>query len=310
MNMRNKIAFLIIFAAGVVIPSAQADVIRFGSAPRGDRSSEEALYTPIAQWLSEVTGEKIEYEYANGWLDYQKKMVNNRYGLIFDGPAFVAWRLSYLEHEPIVRLQEPFAFVIVARKDNARVNKVGDLVGRTICAHASPNLGTLLLLSKFDNPARQPAIVEIKGWDKAYEGIISGKCLGTILPNGNLKKIEANGASKIKVLARFEDMPNQAFTVSKHVNNAVRGKIFDALTNPEPNKYLAKLLAAYNSTGFVEAHRDEYVPYDHLLSSEWQFSNAMAKIEAERAIPVPVGKAPAGAPVATEASYSLPGSRR
>jgi hypothetical protein len=42
----------------------------FSAPPTDDRKTSIALYTPIAEYLSAVTGEKFVYRYSQNWLVY------------------------------------------------------------------------------------------------------------------------------------------------------------------------------------------------------------------------------------------------
>ena len=64
-----------------------------------------------------------------------------------------------------VKIPERHEFAVIVRKDQTSFNTVQQMAGRTFCAHAPPNLGTLVLLSQFDNPSRQPMIINTKGWE-------------------------------------------------------------------------------------------------------------------------------------------------
>ena len=84
-------------------------------------------------------------------------------------------------------------FTVVVRKDNARVTELKQLAGQRICSMDPPNLGTLAVLEQFDNPARQPVIMNSIGWNKAYEGVaFDKKCAAAIVPMVNLKKFSNN----------------------------------------------------------------------------------------------------------------------
>lgn len=239
----------------------------FSAPPRGAYADEVAIYEPIVQLLSKVVGRKVEYKYSDNWLSYSKEMTEGRYDIVFDGPAFNGWRVEKLRHTPLVRLPEDFIFVVVTKADNDRVKNVKDLAGRMICAHAPPNLGTLTLLSQFDNPARQPVIVETKGWDTAYKALMDGKCVATVLPIKNLGKNDAGAQRLTKTLYQHKALPNQAFSVGPRIAPELHAKIAQALLSEEGKLATAKLRAAYAGKSFVQTNRQEYADLGELLNS-------------------------------------------
>jgi len=239
----------------------------FSAPPRGAYAEEVAIYEPIVQLLSKVIGKKVEYKYSDNWLSYSKEMTEGGYDIVFDGPAFNGWRIEKLGHTPLVRLPEDFIFVVVTKADNQRVKQVKDLAGRMICAHAPPNLGTLTLLSQFDNPARQPVIIEIKGWDTAYKALIAGKCAATVLPLKNLSKNDAGAQRLTKTVYQHKTLPNQAFSVGPRIAPELHAKIAKALLSEEGKLATAKLRAAYASKDFVSTSRQDYADLGELLKS-------------------------------------------
>lgn len=235
----------------------------FSAPPRGTQAEEEALYQPVVQYLSRVTGKQVVYKHATNWLVYSRDMALGQYDLVFDGPHFNGWRQSRLQHTPIVKLPDDFVFVVVSRKDDARIKELKQLAGRTVCAHAPPNLGTLTLLSRFDNPSRQPQIVETQGWKGAYDGLMEGKCAATVLPIKNLKKFDT--ANRTQVLYQHRALPNQAISAGPQIPADMQRKIAAALISPEGEAITRKLLDVYAAKGFVPAQAEEYAGLGDLL---------------------------------------------
>jgi ABC-type phosphate/phosphonate transport system substrate-binding protein len=243
----------------------ESNPLVFSAPPRGSYAEEVATYQPIVELLSEVIGKKVVYKYSDNWLTYSKDMTLGRYDIVFDGPAFNGWRAERLNHVPLVKLPEDFVFVITARAGDKSINDIRDLAGRMVCAHAPPNLGTLTLLSRFDNPSRQPSIVETKGWDNSYRAMLDGKCVATVLPIKNVQKLD-NGPQRLsKTIYTHRAMPNQALSVGPRISPAQHARIAQALLSAQGKIATAKLRAAYAGKDFVPAVREEYAGLGDLL---------------------------------------------
>lgn len=242
----------------------EANPLVFSAPPRGPKEDEIATYQPIADMLTAATGKKFVYRYSDNWLNYSKEMVKGSYDLVFDGPAFNGWRINHLEHTPLVKLPEDFVFVIVTGANSAHIKEVRHLAGRKVCAHSPPNLGTLTLLSQFDNPARQPTIMTIKGWQRAYEGLVAGECEGTILPVQILGKVDKEGR-KTRVLYKHRAMPNNAFSAGPRISADMQNNIRSALLSEQGRSATARLRSKYAGKDFVLATRDEYASLGALL---------------------------------------------
>ncbi|MFP5349369.1 MAG: phosphate/phosphite/phosphonate ABC transporter substrate-binding protein [Gammaproteobacteria bacterium] len=249
--------------AGKALVPKSTDLI-FSAPPRGAYAEEVAIYQPIVEYLSRVTGQKFRYQYSDNWLTYSKDMTSGAYDLVFDGPAFNGWRMTRMQHTPLIKLPEEFVFVVVTRKDNTQVTELKQLAGRKICAHAPPNLGTLTMLSQFDNPARQPSILETKGWDAAYRAVAEGKCAGTVLPQQSLVKNDKD-KNQMRVIYKHRPMPNQAFSAGPRISPAMQQKIKAALMSEEGRAVTAKLRALYAGKDFVAATPEEYAGLGQLL---------------------------------------------
>jgi ABC-type phosphate/phosphonate transport system substrate-binding protein len=227
--------------------------------PRGSFAQEQQLYQPIAEHLSKVTGKKVVYKWSENWLSYSKEMTQGQFDLVFDGPAFNGWRTERLGHTPLVKLPEAFQFAVIIKAGNTKIKELKNLAGRQVCAHAAPNLGTLTLLSEFSNPARQPYIFLVKGWDASYQGLMQDKCEATVLPVKNLAKYDGGETKKTRVLFTSQIMPNQALSAGPRVPTAMQVQIRQALLTPEGKAAAAKLLDAYASNSLVPANKEEYV---------------------------------------------------
>jgi hypothetical protein len=162
----------------------------FTAPPRETGKNEANAYQPVADYLSAVTGKRFVYRYSDNWLTYQNEMRRGVYDLVFDGPHFISWRMDKLQHEPLVKLPGKLGFVVVTKKDNNKINSLKDLTGRTVCGLGPPNLATFILYSRFDNPMRQPLIIEVKSFKAAYEGVVAGKCLGAVMRDSAYNNLE------------------------------------------------------------------------------------------------------------------------
>ncbi|MDH4134568.1 MAG: phosphate/phosphite/phosphonate ABC transporter substrate-binding protein, partial [Gammaproteobacteria bacterium] len=160
--------------------SAQADLI-LSSPPRDTQAKEEEIYAPIVDLLTKASGQKVSFKYGENYVIYQSDMLKGKYDIVFDGPQFVGWRIAKLNHVPVAKFPGNLSFVLIARNDNVRIKEPKDLSGRMICAFPPPNLATISILSLYDNPVRQPKIIEVQNFPEAYKQVLSGRCAAGIL---------------------------------------------------------------------------------------------------------------------------------
>jgi ABC-type phosphate/phosphonate transport system substrate-binding protein len=248
------------------LASTNGDLV-FSAPPRGSQKEEMAVYQPVVEYLSKVIGRNVVFQYSDNWLSYSKEMTAGSYDIVFDGPAFNGWRIEKMGHTPLIKLPEDFVFVVITKTDNDRIKQLKDLAGRKVCAHAPPNLGTLTLQAQFNNPAREPWIIEVKGWDNAYKAMMSGQCVATVLPINNLTKNDKGPIRATRTLYQHKPMPNQAVSVGPRIAPELHAKIAKALLSEEGKRATEKLRATYAGKEFVPATRAEYSGLSDLLKT-------------------------------------------
>ncbi len=245
------------------------EALIFTAPPREAPEAGIEMYKPVAEYLSKVIGKKVVYKHPGTWGVYRTEMLKGSYDIVFDGPHFNSYRVENLSHNILVKIPERHEFTVIVRKDR-NITNLQQMAGLTFCAHAPPNLGTLVLLSQFDNPSRQPAILNTKGWDTIYENVVDGKCVGGVLPVLNLKKLDHAGLTR--VVFKTEAMPNQAFSAGPRVSMEDQTRIAQALVSPAATTATAKLRDAYKvGDNFAPASNQEYKGLASYLKNEWGY---------------------------------------
>lgn len=226
--------------------------------PRDDVAQGMQRFGPMADYLSQALGRKVIYRHPGTWGGYQSDLQRDAYDLVFDGPHFVSWRIEKQNHHALVKLPGDFLYVGFVRKNNTEIQDMDQLAGQAVCGHAPPNLGTLMLLSAFDNPSRQPKVVITEGYANIYEGVMAGKCVAGMLPKKHLSKHDVNG-EYMRVIYSHRPYPEQALTTGPRVTAKQREMIVNALTAPGAETMLPAFRDAYALGGwFVPANDTEY----------------------------------------------------
>jgi ABC-type phosphate/phosphonate transport system substrate-binding protein len=250
---------------------AAADTYLLTAPPREAGGTEADAFQPIADYLSARIGKKIVYHYSDNWLTYQDEMRDGKYDLVFDGPHFLSWRMQKLGHQPLAKLPGRLAFVVVVKKDNAKIQSAKDLVGRTVCGLAPPNLATLTLYTQFENPARQPLVMESRSFKEAYEQMLSGRCVGAVLRDTAYKNLDKDKQAA-KIVFQSEGIANQAFSAGPRFSASDKAKMVEALLAPEAKQKLAKFFERYNKDkDLLPALHQEYANHTRLLKDVFGF---------------------------------------
>lgn len=190
---------------------------------------------------------------------------------MFDGPAFISWRIAKQDHSPLVKLPGNLVFVVVAKKDNDAVKELKDVIGRRLCGFPPPNLATLTVLYEFKNPVRQPLLVEVKGFQAAYKAVTEGKCVASIIQAKLWEEFDKDkGATK--VLFKSKPAPNQGFSAGgPRVSPELRAKFTEALLSEEGKAATQLLRDEFKGQDFVPAKKEEFEGVAVVMRDVWGF---------------------------------------
>jgi len=246
------------------------DTLVLSAPPRESLEKGQKTYGPIAEYLSKVLNKKVVYKHPGNWLSYSSNVRKGVYDLVFDGPHFVSWRIKYLHHRPLFKIPGDFYFVFVARKDNDKINKITDLVAKKVCGHAPPNQGTLRLYNQLENPARQPILVQRKGWRNIYKSMIKGDCVAAVVPSKIYKKVDPD-QTDAKVLFTTHPTAGQALTASKNFSISDIDKMRRMLQSTEGQAATKNLRDRFASGTLVVPKAEEYDGVYRLLRFAYGF---------------------------------------
>lgn len=265
-SVRKRIRIVVLplfLTAGFLVQnSVLADLI-LSAPPRESVEAGKKLYEPLAESLSQLTGEKVIYQHPENWHNYQKRLQNDEFDIVFDGPHFAAWRMSSLKAKPLVRLPGNLRFVLVVMEEDRKITEIKHLVGKTVCTLPSPNLGALTLYSMFPNPVLQPEFRQVSGgFKQVTKKLLAGECRGAILRSSFFyKKLPDNERASILVIKESAPIINQGITVSTRVGQESQSKMLKALTTSKGKQAMRPILDRFSTEAntFIPARDEEYV---------------------------------------------------
>lgn len=252
--------------------TAQGELV-FSAAPRETQEEANKIYGPVAEYMSKVLNRKVSFKYPGTWGVYQGTMQKGGYDIVFDGPHFNGWRVSKIQHNMLVKVPGDHVFVALVKNDSP-IKDVKQLAGRTVCGHAPPNLGTLTLLEQFDNPSRQPVLINTDGWRNIYKGLVEGRCVAAVIPLKKLEQFEQEdgGGSKSKIVYRARTLPDNAFSVGPRISAKDQARLSQALTSSEGTAATEALRNKYaGGKAFAATSNREYAELGAFLKNEWGY---------------------------------------
>ena len=245
-----------------VLPTQGFAELILSAPPRESLETGKRIYEPLAQFLTQFLGEPVIYEHPDDWKTYEKKMKNDQYDIIFDGPHFAAWRIEALYARPLIKLPGALRFVLVVRESDKQYQEPKDLIGRTVCTLPPPNLGALTLFSMYPHPARQPDYYLIDGgFDEVARRFEQHKCDGAILRSVYYFKIAPpQFRESTRIIQRSKGLTNQGITISRRVKPELYKPLMESLTTGEGKLALRPILDRFSdgSEAFLPANDRDY----------------------------------------------------
>lgn len=270
---RNKvIVALISFSLSHILYAANEELI-FATAPTHSTEETTKLYTPIINYLSHKTGKKFKLDLPTNFIEYSKRMQDDKYDLVFDGPHLAAWRVDRLQHTPIVKFPGQIKIVIAAM-EQSKLTKLSDLqYGTRVCAFVPPNMLTMAMLSHFPSPAKQPHLIRVQGFKNLMECLISGKGDAAVFRDSLWDKAQKAGETKgLKIIATPQKAyPERTLTVGPKIDSGLQVTISQLLLSDEGQKISTPLLNRFKKQKFVTATPEEYHGLSNLINTVWGF---------------------------------------
>ncbi len=249
--------------------TALANDLVMTAPPREKPAAGKKLYSPLATAIGKLLGVKVVYKHPGNWLRYQRNMRNGEYDIVFDGPHFASWRIEHLGHKVVAKLPGTLVFYLVANKTDNEVLRPEDLIGKKICGISPPNLSTLSVLARFDNPVRQPVILGIRGgMKKVQKKFTTGSCRAAVFRNTFFKKkISKAERDRMKILFESEALPNQVITVSNRISKPQREKLAKAIIYGKASNAAKGIVKRFGgkAKSFITAKTEEYLDARILL---------------------------------------------
>lgn len=250
------------------VQAEDEEALVFSTAPTHSPEKTVQLYTPLVNYLSEVSGQKIAIEPARNYLEYTNNMREGEYDIVFDGPHFVGWRMEMLGHAPLVRLPGAIRIVVVV-PESSSVTDIKKLSGKKVCSFASPNMLTMAFLQQFDNPVRQPVMLSVKGFKGLVECLKAGKAEAAVLRDKHWEKMDQAGFKLLYAPER--SYPERTISITDEVDEELHEKLTTALLSEEGLAKAAGLLETFKRKNFVAASEDDYDGVGELLDPIWGF---------------------------------------
>lgn len=217
-------------------------------------------FTPLAEYLSRATGDRIRLVTAINFVAYWETMKKgDQYDLVLDAAHFTDYRVKRMDYTPLVKIKDVVSFSLVTREDNP-VLEPKELIGKPIALLSSPSLDAMRLAQIFPNPLRQPVLIQVNNAEEAAHKIETGEAAAAMIPTPMVNRFPF-----LYTVLTTAQVPHMALSASPRVPAETREKIRKALLEADKTPEGQALLESLKLAGFEPASAKQYDGYASLL---------------------------------------------
>lgn len=253
--------FATLFATLVYSTASRAAEYTLAIQPILPQDELKKRFQPLADYLSQETGQTITITTQRNFLFYWTKMRKKKKGfdLVLDAAHFTDYRIKAQGYTVLAKLPDTVSFSIVTSEDNFIFDKE-ELISLRVATMPSPSLGALRLEELFPNPVRTPFYIWERNTTVAVENILSGKIDAAIIPTRL-----ASTYNNLNIVLTTESVPHMGLSASPDVPAEITEKIRQALLTAGSKENGKQMLAKLRMNSFEPASSEIYDGYSDLL---------------------------------------------
>ncbi len=215
-----------------------------------ERTAE--IFQPMADYIQAVTGIPTSLNTYPNFISYWSTTQQaGSYNLVLDAAHFTDYRVINQGFTPMVKQEGSVTFSLIVGEDSL-VFDPEELVGKKIATLGAPSVGAVRLNEIFDNPTRQPLMVETNNSAQAMDLLIGGEVDAAMLPTPIVSQ-RMSGDGGVNVVMTTDPLPSVALSASPDIDVAVVEKLREAFLKAEQTEAGKTMLSATNLPAFESA---------------------------------------------------------
>lgn len=224
------------------------------------------VFAPLADYLSQSTGEHITLITEQNFFIYWTKMKQGRaYDFILDAAHLTDFRAKRMNFTPLAKLPDVVSFSLVTGPDTLMFD-ASDLVGKRVATLGAPSLAAMRLRALFPNPMRQPVIVEVNNSQIAIEKLLAKDVTAAIIPSPLVREYPS-----LNTIQTTEQVPHMALSASPNVPPSLQAKVRRALMQASHTAQGREALRVIGIEAFAKVDPETYSGYGELLEGTWGY---------------------------------------
>lgn len=238
--------------------------LRLAVQPIQSEQRTREIFRPLAEYIENVTGSSVEIiTYPNFLSFWSETKKPDTYDLVFDAAHFIDYRNKNHDFTVVAKQTGTVSYSLIVPEDSL-VFDPQELIGKKIATLGPPSLGAVRIEQIFENPLRQPLVIETDNSEQAMQMVLDGKVDAAMLPTP-LVSAQMSGGGGINVVMTTEPVPSMAFSVSPRVTAENREKIDKAMTETDKTDAGKKMLELTRLNPFEDTNNAAYFGYSELL---------------------------------------------
>ncbi len=234
--------------------------------PREERTFRS--YQPLALYIQTLTGRPCTIQMPPNFPAYWSVLHRSSYDIALDGPHFTDYRLNKFGFSAIAKTPDSASYSLITR-DTARIVDPAQLIGRRIASLGLLSGGSARLNAMFPNPARQPALVEVRSSEEAIDFLFEKKVEAAFLPTAVVsQKLQRGG---LTVILTTEPMARLILSASPRLSAEIKEKIRGGLLQAHQTGAGRAMLQDIGLERFEPVTPESLANQRNVLKSYWGY---------------------------------------
>jgi len=262
--------FTVFFAVVLFLSGIASAEIKLGTIPRLGAEELQAMYAPLAEYLSSEIGEKVSIVVPKNFNAYKEAAKAGQFDIGFSNPLIYVEVKNSTDIEPLALSSEVqggtrLRGIIIVRKDSG-ITKLQELRNKKISFMDKDSpagyMFQMLLLSKagLDIHNDFTILPFLKRHDKVVMSVVDKTADAGGIREDELEKMkDKTDLSQLRIIGYTDYFPNWPIFAGPKLKKATMEKVRAALLKLKPNDPQSiKILAPARLTGFVPVSDKEY----------------------------------------------------
>lgn len=270
-RIRRALSALLLAALLPTGSMAAETVYRFGVVPQYEQRQLFAIWKPILNEVSRLSGLKLEMTAALSIPEFEREMARGAVDFVYANPYHILREYTRQGYLPLVRDQSPLRGILVVRKDSP-LRSPAELDGQNMAIPSYNALGaSLLLRADLEHLFKaRPVPVNVKTHSSVYLQVASGQIPAGGGVEKTLQEQDPKVQSMLRVLYTTRDMPSHPVAAHPRVPPKVRDALQEAFLKLAATEEGQKLLARVPMPKPVATNMLDYLPMRQWgLDSYW-----------------------------------------